>query len=644
VRSRGSVAAALVGAGLVAWALSEPLLLDLGRASRPLCLLVALALALPCVVLRRWPGPAAALVVAVYVVRLALDARPVGGVAAELVLAFALFGAAAWSARWVGPAVVGGGFVAGAVVLPDAPPALALYLAAVGAAGVGAGLALRDRRGAVARLRAEVTTLEARVVEQVGAAVETERAALDRSLARIVTHLVAEIRVLAADADRALDRDPAMASALARRMAAVAGTAGDQLRGMLGELHAAPEVVAPPDGRRRRARIVALAGLAAPAVLLAAFGVADQLQAPSLPRDVTAWGMTFRVPAPALGPAAGLVLAVLTPLALLGRRRAPVLAVAVTMAFVVGRTWHGDLSSVTFAQTFVGVTAAFVAAAWARSSALALLGGALALGGTAASWALEQAVFTVAQYGYMTAGLVAGWACGWALREQLRAAAALRGETAQLLARREGLIALAVGAERRRVALDLHDVVGHGLSLVNLQAGVLQRLAERDAGRAREALGHIERAATTTARELDVLRGLLHAPGRPEGEGLAMPAVQQLLADSEQAGHAVHADVDAGFATVPVAVGSVAVRVLQEALTNARKHAPGASTDVTIEVGDGRVRIDVRTAGVPAAAPAPASGHGLAGMAERVEALGGTVQAGPSAGGWVVSAEVPLAA
>src|SRR4051794_2474295 len=650
---------AAIGAVLVVWTVSESLVLDVPpTVTRLGCIALALAVALPTLAIPRWPVAAALLVALAYLANLVAGCRPVGGVAAELILGYALFSACAgrtggaWR-RWAGVVIGAAGFAAAWVMhllgvgeLETASLPLAMYMTGVIVAGVGPGVALRDRRGQAQRLRAEVEILEATVPDHVDEAVEAERDRLDISLSRVVTRLVEEIRNLAAEAQGAFGRAPDAAAGASSRMVDVSATAGARLREMVGTLHAPPSAAAPPAPAERGrpwASLADVAALCAPWILLAAFGVADQLLAPDLPLDVSAWGISFHVDAPLLGEPAGIVLAVLTPLALVLRRRVPAVAVGITMAFVVARTWQGDLSSVTFSQTFIGATAAYVGAAWARSRREALLAGALALGGTAASWVLEDAVLTPPQYAYMAAALGAAWGVGWALRGQVRATSALRQETARLAARREELGRRAVADERRRVARELHDVIGHGLSLISVQAGAAQVYAERGDERAHESLAHVQSAAGTTLSELQTLRGLL---ADPTLRGAApLPAIRRLLDDAAVAGQSVRAEVDPGLDGVPAAVGAVAVRVVQEALTNARKHAAGSPAEVAVHVGAARVLIRVETEGGRSEASASgSSGHGLAGMAERVEVVGGLLEAGPSDdGGWLVRAELPLA-
>src|SRR6185312_6647470 len=128
---------------------------------------------------------------------------------------------------------------------------------------------------------------------------------------------------------------------------------------------------------------------------------------------------------------------------------------------------------------------------------------------TAFCWYSEQYHFAALVYAYMVAVLVGTWLVGRAIRDDLRAALALRDRAAAMRAQRDRLCRIAVDGQRRDVARELHDVVGHGLSLIVIQAGVVDAFAGRDRDRAREALGVVDAAAGTTQAELAALRAAL---------------------------------------------------------------------------------------------------------------------------------------
>jgi signal transduction histidine kinase len=223
---------------------------------------------------------------------------------------------------------------------------------------------------------------------------------------------------------------------------------------------------------------------------------------------------------------------------------------------------------------------------------------------------------------------------------------ALRQRAASLEREQDAVRGQAALEERLRIARDLHDLVGHGLSAIAVQSGTARvALDAGDLGAVRTALGHVEATSRGAMQEMRALVGLLRepSPGAPDGA----PGLAGLPALVEQAGQAgVRADLDAvgDLGQVPPVVGQCAYRMVQEALTNVVRHAPGAAAAVRLEAREGRLRVEVTDRGGTRAGVVSApGGHGLTGMRERVEALHGTLQAGPLAeGGWAVRASLPL--
>ncbi len=223
---------------------------------------------------------------------------------------------------------------------------------------------------------------------------------------------------------------------------------------------------------------------------------------------------------------------------------------------------------------------------------------------------------------------------------------ALRERAASLEREQAAARGQAALEERLRIARDLHDLVGHGLSAIAVQSGTGRvALDAGDLGAVRTALGHVEATSRHAMQEMRAMVAVLRerSPGAPEGA----PGLDGLPALVEQAGRAgVRAVLDpvGDLAQVPPVVGRCAYRVVQEALTNVVRHAPGASATVRLEAGDGRLQVEVADRGGARAGKVLTSGgHGLVGMRERVEALHGTLQAGPlDEGGWAVRASLPL--
>jgi signal transduction histidine kinase len=207
-----------------------------------------------------------------------------------------------------------------------------------------------------------------------------------------------------------------------------------------------------------------------------------------------------------------------------------------------------------------------------------------------------------------------------------------------------------VAEERLRIAREVHDVVGHGLATITLRAGVADRLADRDPAEVRAALRAIRQVSKDSLAELGALLGVLRGDGEEApGERAPTPdlrALPRLVDGLRDAGMDVALEVDVDEApAVPEVVAAAGYRIVQEALTNVARHAGPATATVRVVYGedDVTVQVDDDGGGRPGAPQQPASGNGIAGMAERVAALGGELDAGPRPeGGFRVRARFPL--
>ncbi len=207
-----------------------------------------------------------------------------------------------------------------------------------------------------------------------------------------------------------------------------------------------------------------------------------------------------------------------------------------------------------------------------------------------------------------------------------------------------------VAEERLRIARDLHDSMGHQLALINVQAGAAVSVLGRDPERARQAVELIGRASRAALEELSGTVGLLRRPGDPVAPaGLA--ALEDLVASFADSGLRIEQEVDGPVRALPAAVDTTAYRVVEESLTNARKHAGEAAVLIRLAYRPDGLRIMVDNDAEDPPRPArsehgPAghgsAGHGLAGMRERVTAAGGRLDAGPREGGFRVSVLLPL--
>jgi signal transduction histidine kinase len=237
--------------------------------------------------------------------------------------------------------------------------------------------------------------------------------------------------------------------------------------------------------------------------------------------------------------------------------------------------------------------------------------------------------------------VVAALACGamWRLREQaIRQRDESRDEAAESLLQRAAM------EERARIARELHDVVAHHISKIAVQAETARLTTP---GISPEEQQRFEDIAETARHALDEMRRLLGVLRRDAGAGgerqpqPGLAQLQGLVDEARQSGTAVRLSLSGPAAPLPSGVELTAYRIVQEALTNARRHAPGARVDVDLRYEPTSLCIHVRDDGPHRAAPA--DGHGLQGMRERATMVGGTVRIGPDdGGGFVVEAELPI--
>ena len=227
--------------------------------------------------------------------------------------------------------------------------------------------------------------------------------------------------------------------------------------------------------------------------------------------------------------------------------------------------------------------------------------------------------------------------------------AARRRYQAGLAAQAERERAAEVRQERVRIAREMHDVVAHALAVITVQAGVGRCLAGNRPEEASAALGSIETISRTAQDELRVVLGLLR-DGEAETAPLAptprLIDVKDLAGTVRAAGVAVELRMSGTDRRLSPSLELSVYRVVQEALTNVVKHAPGARAAVELSVSAGNLRLVVRDDGGPGGQAPRAglgTGHGITGMRERIGAFGGWLVAGPAVGGgFQVTAEVPV--
>jgi signal transduction histidine kinase len=277
----------------------------------------------------------------------------------------------------------------------------------------------------------------------------------------------------------------------------------------------------------------------------------------------------------------------------------------------------------------------------------ALLVSLVAAGVASVDWLVGDVVplgvGTVAPYFVSISAItVTAWTLGTLGRVRAAYVEGLIERNEQTRREAEQRVTLAATEERTRIAREMHDVVAHGLSVIIVQADGARYAAARDPAAAPAALGTIARTGREALADMRRMLGLLR-----EGETGTAPvpdlgSLRTLVEESQVPSRLVGLERD-----VPGVVALTTYRVVQEALTNVRKHAgPDAGATVDVEVGAAEVVVRVRDRGRGAAATPSGldgAGHGLVGMRERVSALGGEVSAGPApGGGFVVSARIPL--
>jgi len=200
--------------------------------------------------------------------------------------------------------------------------------------------------------------------------------------------------------------------------------------------------------------------------------------------------------------------------------------------------------------------------------------------------------------------------------------------------------------ERLRIARELHDVLAHNISMINVQSGVALHLIDEQPEQARTALAAINEASADALREvrsaLSVLRGSSEQPPRSPTAGL--DGVDELVSRTNGAGLSVSLDIRGERRPLPASVDLAAFRIAQESLTNVVRHAEATTASVEITYGDDELTVQIDDDGRgDGASPSPGSGSGIAGMRERAAALGGQLEAGPLPDkGFRVHARLPL--
>jgi signal transduction histidine kinase len=357
---------------------------------------------------------------------------------------------------------------------------------------------------------------------------------------------------------------------------------------------------------------------------------------------VPVFALTVAVLAAITDPAstADLILVALPPAAFaawayLRRIPLPVLSVAVVVPVVAAQR-DGQLEPLMFEVSLL----AFVLGAWASSVAVAVAL-AIIIVAVPVGVGLVQNPAEIG-VGIWMVGIAFPWLIGRAMERQWQLAA-------QLSATRRELAEQAVLGERRRVARDVHDFVGHGLAAVMLQVTSARHVLRRDPAAAEEALCSAEEVGRRSMQELRRTVALLRSDDEVD-VAAPLPSAGDIPALVEHAragGLAVELRSCGDLPGIGPSVGVALYRIAQEALANASRHAPQARTAMRIDVGDGHASLVAETIGPTIAAPKAEGARprfGLVGMRERATALGGELAAGPTPEGWRLSCRLPLEA
>jgi signal transduction histidine kinase len=333
------------------------------------------------------------------------------------------------------------------------------------------------------------------------------------------------------------------------------------------------------------------------------------------------------------------VIACLPAVALVWRRTLPLLtptAVLLLMLFA----WNFDRPETvdTVSQVLVWVFGAFAAGAYATRRA--------ALSGLAL-WFVDSTVWMVvwgadlADLAFELVLVTAPWVAGVALRRKREQAeiADRRAESAAAQA------ATAIADERARIARELHDVVAHAVGMMVVQAGAASQLLDRDPARARQSLDAVQQTGRLAVDELARMLGLLRIQDEKTSPLPSLSRVSELISDIRGTGTPVSLRYDGELDDLPSALDATAYRILQEALTNVVKHAPGATAHVRLLRCPDHIEIEVCNARANDTSKQSGTGHGLLGIGERAAVFGGRLRTGPTAdGGYCLNVWLPVPA
>jgi signal transduction histidine kinase len=242
-------------------------------------------------------------------------------------------------------------------------------------------------------------------------------------------------------------------------------------------------------------------------------------------------------------------------------------------------------------------------------------------------------------YVFFEAVAVFPWLTGYAISRQR----ARTGAAALRAARAEAERLAVIEEERRRIARELHDVVAHAISVIVVQARGGRRVLDDHPDQTAEAFGHIERTGSEALTEMRRLLSVLRSPSQPDmAPQPSISELSRLAAQVSSSGLPVEVRIEGAPIDLPPGVDLSAYRIVQEALTNALKHAGPARALVMVRYTDDDLELEIRDDGAGGGSAAGAVG-GLAGVRERVAVFGGEMESGPQdQGGYLLRVRLPL--
>jgi signal transduction histidine kinase len=336
--------------------------------------------------------------------------------------------------------------------------------------------------------------------------------------------------------------------------------------------------------------------------------------------------------------------ALLITLPLLYRRRLPMLAVGIiagTVILLSPVVDEAEMGTMPFPQILL---ATFSVALYGRTLPIAI--GGLALSVTAITAAVISPFYdggpNATNIAIMVFFIGGAWGMGYALKRRAAQARQAMAESGELARR-------AVAEERARIARELHDVVAHSVSTIAVQAGAAEQQLERDPAQARQ---HLDAVRRTSREAMTEMRRLLDVLRTEEAEYAPQPGLErldELLATARDAGVQVSVEEEGERPQLSPGLDLTVYRIVQEALTNVRKHAGAVPATVRLRYGTDEVEVDVVNERGDGDGATPSrnglgdeGGHGLIGMQERARLFGGTFEAGSETGGFRVHVRLPI--